>query len=203
MGYDSEMIRKSTLLWGFAALLLSCSPLAAAATVHSINYSYYPVTGRTPAEVYRSILRRGPTVNGDKAIASTTAQGVQNYSLAQQPTSCRVNDQRLDFRFDIQLPRPIYVSALTPRDRALWQNFSVFLRAHELQHTKLWLGCAADLERKVLAINARSCDDAKSQAEALWRKMRASCDKLQANFDREQRGELLAQPFMQRVLRGN
>lgn len=203
MEYDGEMIRKSTLAWGLAILLLSCSPLAAAGTTQSITYSYYPVTGRTPAEVYRSILNRGPMVNGDRAIAATTAQGVQNYNLAQEASSCRVTDQRMDFRFDVQLPRPIYVSALTPRDRALWQKFSVFLRAHELQHTKLWLGCAADLERKVLAIKARNCQDAKSQAEALWRKMRASCDKLQANFDREQRGELLAQPFMQRVLRGN
>lgn len=203
MGYEREMIRMLTLAGALTALLLSCSPLMAAGTVQSINYSYYPVTGRTPSEVYRSILNRGPTVNGARAIASTTAEGVQNYGMAQEPSSCRVTDHRLSFSFNIMLPRPIYVSALTPRDRVLWQQFSVFLKAHELQHTRLWLGCAADLERKVLAIKARSCQDAKSQAEALWRKLKTNCDKLQANFDREQRAELLAQPFMQRVMRGN
>lgn len=203
MGYERGMIRRSTLAGAVAALLLSWSPLSAIGTVQSINYSYYPVTGRTPAEVYRSILSRGPTVNGDKAIAATSAEGAQNYGLAQGPSSCQIANHHLSFNFDIQLPRPIYVSALTPRDRALWQKFTVFLKAHELQHTRLWLGCAADLERKVLAIKARKCEDAKAQAEALWRKMKANCDKLQANFDREQRGELLAQPFMQRVMQGN
>ena len=43
--------------------------------------------------------------------------------------------------------------------------------------------CAADLERKVEAIRASTCEDVSKKAESLWRKMKASCDKQQASFD--------------------
>ena len=49
-----------------------------AATLETTQYSSYPVTGRNPAEIYRSILNRGPLVEGKRAIAATTSQAVQS-----------------------------------------------------------------------------------------------------------------------------
>jgi predicted secreted Zn-dependent protease len=196
------MIRDSTLL-GATALMLAGLVPAAADTQHSVAYTSYAVNGRTPAEIYRSILSRGPTVAGQKAIAATEARGVQKYTMAQDSRSCRITGHQLTFRFTVQLPRPASLSAMRPKDRQLWQQFSVFLKAHELQHTKLWLGCAAELDRSVMAIRASNCKDTARKADSLWRTMKASCDKLQGSFDRQQRGELLAQPFMQQVMRGD
>lgn len=187
----------------FTAITLASLAPAAAGTQHSIDYTYYAVAGRTPAELYRSILARGPTVGGERAIAATAAQGVQNFGVAQEGKTCRVTEHRLNFTFTVKLPRATALSAMRPKDRALWQQFSVFLKAHELQHTKLWLGCAADLDRAVTMVRASTCKTAARKVEALWRDMKARCDRLQTSFDREQRRELLDQPFMQRVMRGD
>ncbi len=203
MGYEGRMIRIDKLRAAAAVMLLGGPLPAAADTAQSIDYRYYTVSGRTPAEIYRSILDRGPRVAGEKAIATTTARAIQNYSLAQQGSSCRVTDNQLSFRFTVQLPRPTNISALSPQDRALWQQFTAFLKAHELQHTKLWLRCGAALDRKVLSIKTGSCKAAAQEAEELWGKLKVNCDKQQTSFDREQRSELAAQPFMQRVMRGD
>ncbi|MCA3556231.1 DUF922 domain-containing protein [Aestuariivirga sp.] len=198
-----KMIRTLALCAAAAGLLAGAPPPAAAGTRHSTDFTTYAVSGRTPAEIYRSILVRGPTVGGVRAIASTSARGVQSYSMLQDGPACRVTGHRISFRFRVQLPRPSKLKALRPKDRALWQQFSGFLKAHELQHIDLWLGCAAELDRTVTSIRAPNCKATARKVENLWRSMQARCDKLQARFDREQRGELLAQPFMQRVMRGD
>ena len=203
MGYEERMIRVTGFRAVAVGLLMACPCSAAAGLVQTTQYTYYPVSGRNPAEIYRTILDRGPTVEGAKAIASTNAQVVQNYSLAQDGPYCRVTDLRLSFRFTVLLPRMTDVSTLTPGDRSLWQQFTVFLKAHELRHTKLWLRCGADLQRKVEKISTPSCKDASAEAESLWRKIKAYCDRQQVSFDVEQRSELAAQPFMQKVIGGN
>ena len=40
------------------------------------------------------------------------------------------------------------------------------------------------------------------KAEAIWRRMKPNCDREQVNFDKGQRSVLVAQPFMQKVIRG-
>lgn len=190
-------IRATVLL-----LAASCLP-ARAETVHTTHFGSYDVTGRGPAEIYRAILKRGPDVNGGRAIASTQAQAMQNHTLEQGPSSCRVKRFRLTFRFDVLLPRLVNASALTPQDQFLWRRFSDFLKEHELQHTRLWLRCGRELERQVTALRASTCEDLQQKANSTWQRMKPACDKQQVNFDKQQRGVLASQPFMQRVFRGD
>jgi predicted secreted Zn-dependent protease len=191
------------IMWGtLLALAFACQP-AGAATEHSIHYSAYPVNGKTPAEIYRMIMNRGPMVSGNRAIAATTSEAVQSHILTQGTASCQVTSFRLNFRFDVQLPRHANPTALSPRDRFLWQQFSGFLKAHELQHTRLWLRCGTSLERQVMAIRASSCAEVERKAEAIWRRMKPICDREQVNFDKGQRSQLMVQPFMQKVIRGD
>lgn len=198
------MIWKRQIRTVAAAVLLAGSSLAGSAeTVQTTEYSSYPVTGRTPAEIYRAILKRGPIVDGGRAIAATTAQAVQSHTMEQGPSSCRVTQFQLSFRFNVQLPKLANSAGLSPQDRYLWQQFGVFLKSHELQHTRLWLRCGQELERRVMALRARSCEEIQRQADATWQRMKPRCDKQQSNFDRQQRGELQSQPFMQRVMRGD
>jgi len=204
MGYKREMDFSTQIRASAATVLLLVATLPAGAeTVQITQYSSYSVSGRTPAAIYRSILERGPRVDGSKAIAATTAQAVQSHTMEQGPSLCRVTDFRLSFRFNVQLPRLVNSSGLSPQDRRLWQQFTGFLKAHELQHTSLWLRCGRELERRVMAIRASSCEEVQRQAESTWRRMKPGCDKQQSNFDREQRTELMSQPFMQRVMRGD
>ena len=190
------------VIWGaMLALAFACHP-AVGATEHSVHFSSYPVSGKTPAEIYRVSMNRGPMVGGNRAIAATTSEAMQSHVLTQGAASCRVTSFRLNFRFDVQLPRHANLSALSPQDRFLWQQFSGFLKAHELQHTQLWLRCGTSLERQVMAIRASSCAEVERKAEAIWRRMKPNCDREQVNFDKGQRSVLVAQPFMQKVIRG-
>ena len=204
MSYKSGMEVQRQIRDAAAALLLMAanSPVAAE-TVQTTKYSSYPVSGRTPTEIYRSILKRGPSIDGTKAIAATKAQVVQSHTLQQGTSSCRVTEFRLAFHFNVQLPRLVSASGLTPQDRYLWQQFSSFLKSHELQHTRLWLRCGRELERRVMTIRARSCEEAQRKADATWQRMKPGCDRQQTSFDTEQRTELMSQPFMQRVIHGN
>ena len=188
-----------------AALMMvaTFSAAGSAATLQTTQYSSYPVSGRTPAEIYRVILNRGPMVDGKRAIAATTSQAVQSHVLTQSSNSCRVTEFRLNFRFNVQLPRHTTLSVLSPRDRYLWQQFLGFLKAHELEHTRLWLHCGAKLERQVMALRASSCAEVERRTEDIWRRMKPGCDRQQVDFDKEQRGELMSHPFMQKVMRGD
>lgn len=184
-----------------ATLAGSLAAAAGAATVPNIKYSYYTVSGRTPAEIYRAILKRGPTVEGNKALASTSAVAEQDGDLTESPSSCLISDYRLKLSFTVRLPRIQNEAVLPPADRQLWRQFSAFLKQHELRHTQLWLSCAADLERQVTGLKARTCKEASRRAAATWKKSLARCDRLQEAFDAEQRTELLNQPFMRKVMR--
>ncbi|MEI7600821.1 MAG: DUF922 domain-containing protein [Aestuariivirga sp.] len=184
-------------------MAITSGVVASAATQQTTQYSSYPVTGRNPTEIYRAILNRGPMVEGKRAIAATTSQAVQSHVLTQGSSSCRVTEFRLNFRFDVKLPRHTTLAVLSPRDRYLWQQFLGFLKTHELQHTRLWLQCGANLERQVMSLRAASCAEVERRAEDLWRRMKPSCDRQQVDFDKQQRGELMSHPFMQKVMRGD
>ncbi|WP_421694148.1 DUF922 domain-containing protein [Aestuariivirga sp.] len=184
-----------------AILVAALSGNALAGTTHSTNYSYYTVNGRTPAEIYRAILSRGPEVKGNKALASSSATVLRNGRLV-QAANCQIVDFGLHMDFVINLPKLKNEAALPPSRRQLWRNFSRFLKAHEEHHAALWLGCAADLDRKVKAIKVKSCKQASQKVNQLWQQMLASCDKKQTAFDKSERQSLMKQPFMRGAVLG-
>ncbi len=186
-----------------AALLATGSVASAKADTPSTTaYTYYAVSGRTPGEIYAALLRRGPTVQGTKALAVTTADAVERHTMLQTSSSCQIVDYRVTFRFVVNLPSIPNEYVLPPQDRQLWQQFSVFLKTHELHHIKLWLACASNLEAQVRGLHVSTCEDLSRRADAMWKDMRASCSQDQADFDTEQRTELLQQPFMRKVISG-
>lgn len=183
-----------------AVMAMGFTPAALAKPVQTTKYTYYTVGGSSAAEVYDQMLRRGPTVNGAKAYAATSATTVQDGKLVQE-SSCRIEDYRLKLTFVVKLPKHRNDKLLPAADRRQWQNFTAFLKEHEDTHRQLWLDCAADLERKVKDIRVHSCGVAEAKANRLWDKMRASCGKRQEAFDRTERQHLMSQPFVQLVFR--
>lgn len=175
---------------------------ATAETVSSTRLSYFTISGNTPAEIYRAILRRGPRVDGERAIASADATAVQNGRLEQSGGFCRVKDYRIKLTFRITRPRIANEGALSAGDRALWRQFSRFVVAHEEEHKRVWLACAADLDRRVRSVRAPNCDKAAAKTNAMWNQMLSGCDRKQRAFDADQARELRQQPFIRRALAG-
>ena len=77
----------------------------------------------------------------------------------------------------------------------------IMVSLNEETHRSIWMGCAADLEKKVKAIKARSCSDADRKANQLWEKMRAACGKKHEAFDAAEQKRLMSHPFVQLVYR--
>jgi predicted secreted Zn-dependent protease len=168
--------------------------------IQSTKYSYYTVSGDSAAEIYSARISRGPKVNGAKAYAATSATTTQDGKLL-QGSSCKILDYRLKLDFVIKLPKIRNEKVLPASERKRWQQFSGFLKTHEETHRQIWMNCAADLERQVKSIRAKSCSDADRKANQLWEKLRAACNKKHAAFDRAEQTRLMAHPFVKLVYR--
>jgi predicted secreted Zn-dependent protease len=173
---------------------------ASAKPVARTSFTYYTISGNSAVAIYNSMLRKGPRVDGAKAYAATSATTTQDGKLIQQST-CKIVDYRLKLDFVIKLPKIANEKVLPASDRGQWRSFQAFLKTHEETHRSIWLGCAADLERQVKKIRAKSCKDASRQASLQWDKARAACSKKHEAFDAAEQKKLLKHPFMSLVLR--
>ncbi len=193
-------MRKSVVV-GLAVTAVLSSPLAAR-PLEKTNYKYYVIKGDSPGEIYTSMIRRGPDVNGVNAYASTSAVSSQNGKLIQQGKSCRIDDYKFNINFTINLPKLKNENALAGQTSAKWGQFKSFLKTHEETHKSIWLACAKTLETQVKALRATDCKSLDKQAAAMWKKMRTSCDRQHAAFDAAEQRRLVKHPFVRLVLNG-
>lgn len=184
------------------AVLAALSNSASARPLEKTNYKYYTIKGDSPAEIYNSMIRRGPDVNGVNAYASTSATSSQNGKLIQQGKSCRIDDYKFNINFTINLPKLKNEKALAGQTSAKWGQFKSFLKSHEETHKSIWMACAKTLETQVKSLRAKDCKSLDKQAAALWKKMRSSCDKQHAAFDAAEQRRLVKHPFVKLVLSG-
>lgn len=167
--------------------------------VQATKYTYYTIYGDTPAEIYSTLVKRGPRVGGVKAYAATTAVSSQSGQLL-QGNSCSLENYKFKIDFTIKLPKLKNEAALKGATKTDWNKFSSFLKIHEETHRSIWLACAAELEAKVHAISAKSCTDLNAKTTMLWEQMRTSCAKKQDAFDVAEQARLLRHPFVKLVL---
>jgi predicted secreted Zn-dependent protease len=192
-------LRKLPRLVGLVALALALAGPAAAAPRQSTRYVYYPISGRNLAELYDSMLAGGPHVGGAKAYAATTATSHQEGRLV-QGKSCHVENYVLRIDFVIRLPTLNSEKGLTASERRLWRNFAAYLRRHEEAHKAIWMGCAADLERRVRAIRATTCDEYEVKAQSLWASLHKTCEVRHQALDAEAQRSLMHQPLVEKLI---
>jgi predicted secreted Zn-dependent protease len=166
--------------------------------VETTKYRYYAISGDTPGEIYMSMVRRGPDVNGINAYASTLATSSQSGRLMQGKT-CRIEDYKIKIEFVINLPRLKNENVLAGATKAKWGQFKSFLKAHEETHRSIWLGCARELEAKIRSIRGGTCKSLDKESARLFENMRASCQKKHKAFDAAEQRKLLKHPFVKLV----
>lgn len=185
----------------FAAAIATCFASASvkAQPLASTKYQYYSINGNSALEVYRSMLSRGPRVNGVKAYAATSAQSSQAGFLV-QGQSCRVRDYHFKIDFVIKLPRMANDGRLPPLVRAKWRQFSDFVKKHEETHRAIWMGCAREFESRIASLKSGTCDTLDARAAQLWDQIRMACDRKHQAFDAAQQKLLVRHPFVRLVL---
>lgn len=181
-----------------AVMMAGIGSVAWAKPAQTTKYAYYTISGDSAVEIYNAMIRKGPKVNGAKAYAATSATTTQDGKLL-QGSSCRIEDYRLKLEFVIKLPKIRNEKVLSAPERKRWHQFSGFLKTHEETHRQIWMDCAADLERQVKQIRARSCSDADRKATQLWDKIRNACNRKHVAFDAAEQKRLLSHPFVKMV----
>ncbi len=186
---------KHTVCLGLAAAILAALATASAQAQPKtrVIYSYYEVSGDTLSEIHRSMVSRGPVVNGTRGYGVTIASPGKQMGIA----SCKAKGRyQLGMTLDIKLPKVGDTSGLSANEISQWHRFSQFVRKHEDTHKSIWLSCAAEFERKFLAGETEDCTAAHGRAMKLWKEMVSVCQPKQNAFDAAQRGVLKAHPFM-------
>jgi predicted secreted Zn-dependent protease len=175
------------------------STTSEAAPAFTTRYAYYKISGENAADVYISMLKRGPHVRGEKAYAATLMESSQSGKL-QQTNSCRMINYKISAEFTIRLPKLADETALSPSVRSRWQQFSGFLRKHEETHRAIWMGCAKEMEARIGALRAGDCDALERKAQAIRDQVQKACTRKHTAFDAAEQKRLSRHPFVQMVL---
>jgi predicted secreted Zn-dependent protease len=171
---------------------------AAAEITSQTNYSYFPVSGDSLAQMYSSMLRTGPVSNGTRGLGATSVQRGDALGLAHCK---RYGTYPLAMVFVIKLPAPSGGRQLSSSDKAVWAQFARFVKTHELGHRAIWLAEAARWQKDLNVRKLGSCDAASAKAQQIWSKFMAACVSRHAAYDAAQRSKLMAQPFFKSASR--
>jgi predicted secreted Zn-dependent protease len=165
------------------------------------SYNYFRIQGHSAVEIYKSLLKHAKGPAGHDAYATTTIQVFQK-SRFSSGASCKLDQIELQAIFKISLPK-LNSSPSTPSVARSWQNFAGTLRNHEEHHRSLWMGCVGKLEAQVRNLQASSCDSLKVKLKQSWKKIERLCMAENNAFDKAEQINLLKQPFIKMVVRGN
>jgi predicted secreted Zn-dependent protease len=188
---------RALTLAAFAACILFTGQAEAKS---STTYKTYTIAGDTAGEVLISMIRRGPTVGGVKAYATTLADFRQRGDMIGNRNSCKVRKYDFDGKFVITLPALKNERALTGQSRQAWEQFSVFLKRHEETHRAMWEQCSAEHIAAVKRISAKTCSAVERKARELWNQTRERCRKRHDRFDAAEQQALFRQPLVRMAI---
>jgi predicted secreted Zn-dependent protease len=188
------------VLVAFGLVAFSVSTPAKAKPKVKTKYVYYSISGQSARTLYEQMVRRGPHVNGERALASTTLKPEQTGQIGGK-SDCRVRNYRLNLDFTIRLPKAQSEKSLSPKLRKHWRRFYQFVRAHEQRHRAIWINCARRIEKKVRGLRARTCAQLGQQMDAVFTAEGARCERQHDAFDTAEQKRLARHPLVRAAKR--
>ena len=176
-------------------VLTGCAPLPAESPsgpsippeslVVTVDERSYSVDGRTLGEVFADMSRRGPTVDGRAAQASTDWSLGWEYDLISEGDLCRLIDVRVTLSMTTTLPYWFDLDHAIVRDaRAQWDRFMRDLRTHERGHQDIARDGAAALVQALIQLRGPDCARLSREAQGTAERHRADLQRRQLDFDR-------------------
>lgn len=153
-----------------AALLFMSGPAALAAPALTERHEDYAITGRSAAELRRQMDRLGPRSEDGKIYdANTRSELSWRYTFQTSLDGCRISTT--DIRLSVVYVMPRWADYDGgPRDvRDSWDRYYGRLTVHEQGHRDVGMQVAADLERELLDMRRRYCDELGKDAEGMAR----------------------------------
>lgn len=178
----------------FAGMIMV--PQATARPITKTSYTYYSITGKTAATLYRQMVARGPHVSGSRAFAATRAVQKYQREFKRVKNGCRVKRFKLSIDFRISLPRLANRRGVSKTTLQRWRQFSGFVKRHELKHRAIWLSCGRAIEQRIASVRATSCALAEEKVAAIIRQEQRSCDRKHDRFESADQRRLARHPLV-------
>jgi len=150
-----------------------------------VRIDYYPVEGRSVAEIRRDLLRNGPRDRrGQPRAARTDWSLAWHYAVRPEPDACVVTQLETSVAITTTLPD---LSTPVPQPvRSQWQALASQLAEHEDGHRQIALACRDELSRRLAAVRPTSdCAELHRALDLTGRAAVAECRARDDGFDRE------------------
>lgn len=171
---------RAGLVFGLVMIFV-CAPSLAAPKV-TAQKSYYDISGKTGAELLRSMDRKGPRHGFmARAIAQTRYKIKWSGSLGDRDGKCRV--VKSDVRLEISYVYPRIPDKAQGALRGRWDRFLADVVRHEQRHSKIAREMATEVDAMIRAY--RPANDA--TCSAAERELRRRFDTIYAKHDKRQR----------------
>ena len=149
------------------------------------------VEGTTPEQLWRYMTEH-PIIDEDgPALANITHDHKLSVKTERSDGVCRVSNLDFTWNFVITLPKAVDEVRMTPAVRAMWREFTHYLKGHENAHRTIFIGCGRDFVPEAEKLTTRGpCFVLKHRVKQLVDKRYKACMAKQRAFDRDEHKSL-------------
>lgn len=175
-----------------AAAMLIVSPiLASAKVIVKEKYSYYNISGRTGAELHKSMVRNGSKrVNIKHTLAATKPRlKIKNIKAGVVGRNCVIKNVDVNLTLTYILPRWNGKKSANKSVVSKWNKFNKLLIRHEKKHGKIAVDAVNSLYRELKRLKGRvskKCRDFGRNAKGRLNRIGKTLAIRQRAFDRRE-----------------
>lgn len=160
LGKVLAMISAAALILGS---LSNCASAETSKPKVTFQISYYPVFGRTIADIRNSIGQNTPSKDGDVFYAGVTVWDLNStFDMVGSPAGCSLTNSQVYLNTTIHLPQLTDPGQVSEGVREEWARFSNALKTHEMMHAKNAYRAASTLLSKINNLTTSvQCDRAR------------------------------------------
>ena len=162
---------------------------------------YYPVKGRTMAEIYNNIRSSSPRVEKGATFAFTRIATKTDSKVKLAAGTCRYTQFKTSAIYMFNLPQHVSPGDMSEIVRTKWQNFVQYLLVHEQGHRDMWRQCFIDYDTAALQLTAPGCRELNLQREKLFDSIKKRCVAQDEAFDVIFRKEVRREPFVKEAIK--
>jgi predicted secreted Zn-dependent protease len=180
-------VRMAAVFLCAGAVLFDAGP-AFSELNHTTSYRRNPVHGTTPEQLW-GYMAGHPIIDEDgPALANITHDHTLSVQTARAAGVCRVARVDFTWHFVITVPTAVDEARMSPATRAMWREFTAYLRRHEEHHRAIFIGCGRDFLAKAAKLTAPGpCVGLKGRVKRYIDEQYQVCMAEQRAYDRDER----------------
>jgi predicted secreted Zn-dependent protease len=160
---------------------------AATETIIHKSVTYFSISGDTPSDIDREMLRRGPLSRhtGRRHPGATQIKFNGSATFVAKEGRCVIGGAKVSLSTKLILPRWKNRRRATSEMALIWDTLASDIKRHEERHAEIARTHARQLERTILGLSsAKNCATLKARVNRVSQEAMVAHDKDQIRFDR-------------------